>query len=202
MAPPVAIIALDGMQSQRLAAPPTTSRSISVTSTPSRAAWVAAWFPAGPPPMITNLMLTGYGRNRGPVESQLDPQFELQLVARWSPCRRQRPSAPSATGATDPPRAVRDPWATRDCRRRRPWRRAVLHSSSSETHSSPAAGRPGPAQSGPGARPGARPGSVLTPAPTRPDAGRRGRPRPDAGRPCPDAGPDPRARPPGRENPR
>ena len=52
-APPVAIIALDGMQSHRWAAPPTTSCSITVTSAPSRAAWVAAVFPAGPPPMIT-----------------------------------------------------------------------------------------------------------------------------------------------------
>ena len=62
MAPPVAIMALDGMQSHRLAAPPTTSRSIRVTSTPRRAALVAAWFPAGPPPMITNRMSTGYGQ--------------------------------------------------------------------------------------------------------------------------------------------
>ena len=62
MAPPVAIMALDGMQSHRLAAPPTTSRSIKVTSTPSRAAWVAAWLPAGPPPMMTNRMVTGYAR--------------------------------------------------------------------------------------------------------------------------------------------
>ena len=53
MAPPVAIIVLDGMQSQRLAAPPTMSRSIRVTSAPSRAAWVAAVVPAGPPPMMT-----------------------------------------------------------------------------------------------------------------------------------------------------
>jgi methylmalonyl-CoA mutase len=50
----VAIIAFDGMQSQRCAAPPMMSRSTSVTSAPNRAAWVAAWFPAGPPPMITN----------------------------------------------------------------------------------------------------------------------------------------------------
>jgi hypothetical protein len=48
MAPPVAIIAFDGMQSQRLAAPPTMSRSMSVTSTPRRAAYVAACVPAGP----------------------------------------------------------------------------------------------------------------------------------------------------------
>ncbi len=37
-APPVAIIAFDGMQSHRCAAPPTMSRSTSVTSAPSRAA--------------------------------------------------------------------------------------------------------------------------------------------------------------------
>src|SRR5205807_1943946 len=49
----VAIIAFDGMQSHRLAAPPMTSRSTSVTSAPRRAAWVAAWMPAGPPPTIT-----------------------------------------------------------------------------------------------------------------------------------------------------
>src|SRR5438270_4682139 len=53
MAPPVAIMALDGMQSQRWAAPPMTSRSTRVTSAPRRAAWVAAEFPAGPPPMMT-----------------------------------------------------------------------------------------------------------------------------------------------------
>ena len=38
MAPPVAIMALDGMQSSRWAAPPTMSRSIRVTSAPNRAA--------------------------------------------------------------------------------------------------------------------------------------------------------------------
>ena len=38
IAPPVAIMAFDGMQSHRWAAPPTTSRSTSVTSAPSRAA--------------------------------------------------------------------------------------------------------------------------------------------------------------------
>ena len=42
IAPPVAIIVLVGMQSHRCAAPPTTSRSISVTLAPSRAAYVAA----------------------------------------------------------------------------------------------------------------------------------------------------------------
>ena len=44
---PVATIALLGMQSQRCAAPPITSRSISVTSAPSDAATVAAVLPAG-----------------------------------------------------------------------------------------------------------------------------------------------------------
>ena len=39
---PVAIIVLLGMQSHRWAAPPTTSRSITVTLAPSRAAYVAA----------------------------------------------------------------------------------------------------------------------------------------------------------------
>ena len=65
-APPVAIIALDGMQSHRWAAPPTMSRSTSVTSAPSRAAWVAAWLPAGPPPMITKrlAMARGYRPTR------------------------------------------------------------------------------------------------------------------------------------------
>ena len=38
MAPPVAIMVLDGMQSHRWAAPPTMSRSIRVTSAPRRAA--------------------------------------------------------------------------------------------------------------------------------------------------------------------
>ena len=41
-APPVAIMALDGMQSRRWAAPPITSCSTIVTSAPSLAAYVAA----------------------------------------------------------------------------------------------------------------------------------------------------------------
>ena len=61
IAPPVAIIVFDGMQSHRWAAPPTTSRSITVTSAPSRAAYVAAVLPAGPPPMMTNLVVTRPG---------------------------------------------------------------------------------------------------------------------------------------------
>src|SRR6476659_4567617 len=41
------------MQSHKCAAPPTVSRSTSVTSAPSVAATVAAVLPAGPPPRIT-----------------------------------------------------------------------------------------------------------------------------------------------------
>jgi hypothetical protein len=40
--------------------------------------------------MITNLMLTGYGRIRRPVEPRLDPQFEPQLEPRWVPRRWHR----------------------------------------------------------------------------------------------------------------
>ena len=61
IAPPVAIIVFDGMQSHRWAAPPTTSRSIIVTWAPRRAAYVAAVLPAGPPPMITKRIVTAPG---------------------------------------------------------------------------------------------------------------------------------------------
>ena len=61
MAPPVAIIAFDGMQSSRCAAPPTISRSMMVTSAPMRAARVAAALPPGPPPMITSRFVTHSG---------------------------------------------------------------------------------------------------------------------------------------------
>ena len=53
-ADPVAIIAFEGMQSHRWAAPPRMSRSTTVTSAPSFAACDAAACPPGPPPMITN----------------------------------------------------------------------------------------------------------------------------------------------------
>ena len=66
MAPPVAIIVFDGMQSHRCAAPPTMSRSIIVTCAPCRAACVAAVLPAGPAPMMTNRTLTAAGYFRGP----------------------------------------------------------------------------------------------------------------------------------------
>ena len=56
-APAVAIIALDGMQSQRWAAPPTTSRSTRTTRAPRLAARLAAWFPPGPPPMTTTSVM-------------------------------------------------------------------------------------------------------------------------------------------------
>ncbi len=59
--PPVAIMAFDGMQSQRCAAPPMMSRSTSVTSAPRVAATVAAVFPPGPPPMITTRTAIGPG---------------------------------------------------------------------------------------------------------------------------------------------
>ena len=61
MAPPVAIMVLEGMQSHRWAAPPTMSRSIIVTRAPCRAAWVAAVLPAGPPPMTTKRTVTAAG---------------------------------------------------------------------------------------------------------------------------------------------
>ncbi len=48
----LAAIALDGMQSQRWAAPPTMLSSTSVTRAPRVAAAVAAECPAGPPPMM------------------------------------------------------------------------------------------------------------------------------------------------------
>ena len=60
-APPVAIIAFEGMQSSKCAAPPIMSRSIMVTSAPSRAAHVAAVFPPGPPPIITKRIVTFLG---------------------------------------------------------------------------------------------------------------------------------------------
>src|SRR6185503_1075828 len=72
IAPPVAIIVFDGMQSQRWAAPPITSRSIIVTSAPKRWAYVAAVLPAGPPPMMTKRVDTTSrldGRN-GPGSGQ------------------------------------------------------------------------------------------------------------------------------------
>ena len=48
MAPPVAIMVLEGMQSQRWAAPPTMSRSIRVTSAPRRARVGGRGVAAGP----------------------------------------------------------------------------------------------------------------------------------------------------------
>ena len=62
--PPVAISAFDGMQSHRCAAPPTMSRSTSVTSAPRVAATVAQVLPAGPPPRITRLGMATNSRAR------------------------------------------------------------------------------------------------------------------------------------------
>ena len=65
----LAAIVLDGMQSQRWAAPPITSRSTIVTRAPSRAAYVAAVLPAGPPPTIRKrvVTITGYVSRRPAV---------------------------------------------------------------------------------------------------------------------------------------
>ena len=110
-APPVAIIAFDGMQSQRWAAPPTMSRSISVTSAPRRAAWVAAVLPAGPPPMITKRVDT----SRRLLAQGSAPRQELVASGRTDaipskPCdganrrRDARPTtATSRPGAGSPP---------------------------------------------------------------------------------------------------
>src|SRR4051794_20895936 len=86
MAPPVAIIVFDGMQSHRCAAPPTMSRSIIVTCAPCRAAWVAAVLPAGPPPMMRNRTLTAAGYFRGPATRA----GALLALARLQHRRRRR----------------------------------------------------------------------------------------------------------------
>ena len=110
---PVATIALLGMQSQRCAAPPMTSRSISVTSAPSDAATVAAVLPAGTatddheahghdvqatraatPPTLTNRCselradeLTGDARDRRARRARLRPDtFRVHGRRR---CRRR-----------------------------------------------------------------------------------------------------------------
>ena len=96
--PPVAIIAFDGMQSHRWAAPPMTSRSTSVTSAPSVAATVAHVLPAGPPPRITSrtpeMRVThpGYGT---PLACGSVPELRHdELSGRWvllAPGRAARP---------------------------------------------------------------------------------------------------------------
>ena len=63
--PPVAISAFDGMQSQRCAAPPTMSRSTSVTSAPSVAATLAHVLPAGPPPRMTTFGIRRHSTSGG-----------------------------------------------------------------------------------------------------------------------------------------
>src|SRR5688500_18484718 len=92
MTPPVAIMALDGMQSHRLAAPPTTSRSMRVTSAPRRAPQVAACTPAGPPQMIANRTATPRGypdafwagsrclRHRDPAQTSLYMAWCLEAL--------------------------------------------------------------------------------------------------------------------------
>src|SRR5438552_15305826 len=64
----MAIMVLDGMQSHRWAAPPTTSRSTRVTSAPSLAAVEAPEVPAGPAPTTTNRNATPLPRRREDAE--------------------------------------------------------------------------------------------------------------------------------------
>ena len=72
----MAIIALDGTQSHKLAAPPTTSRSMSVTCAPSLAAVEAACTPAGPPPITTKRTVTC--RTLPPTPVLPEPEVELR----------------------------------------------------------------------------------------------------------------------------
>src|SRR5436190_16485869 len=85
IAPPVAIMVLDGMQSHRWAAPPTMSRSIRMTSAPSRAAWVAAVLPPGPPPMITTRTAMSA---IGLIDAELGPQHVAHLAERGPAAQR------------------------------------------------------------------------------------------------------------------
>ena len=100
-APPVAIIALDGMQSRRWAAPPITSFSTIVTLAPSRAAWLAAVLPAGPPPTITTRLGTGRGYREGPrssIRTVAMSSFTRGVSAtrsRWLPEHRVRAEGPA-----------------------------------------------------------------------------------------------------------
>ena len=82
MAPPVAIMVFEGMQSHRWAAPPMTSRSMSVTSAPKRAACVAAVLPAGPPPMITKRVDTTDEVTRGYAAAVSDQRMRPVMAAR------------------------------------------------------------------------------------------------------------------------
>ena len=59
IAPPVAIIVLLGMQSQRCAAPRRRPPPGGVPPARARPAWAPAVWPGGPPPMITNRVATG-----------------------------------------------------------------------------------------------------------------------------------------------
>ncbi len=82
IAPPVAIIVFDGMQSHRWAAPPMTSRSTIVTSAPKRWAYVAAVLPAGPPPMITKRVdttsrLDGRQGHLGRADAEAVPSLSM-----------------------------------------------------------------------------------------------------------------------------
>ena len=100
IAPPVAIIVLDGMQSHRWAAPPTTSRSIIVTSAPSRAAYVAAVLPAGPPPMITKRVVTDPGYASADAACHRAPMGGCTVTRVSEPTTARRRPTPSAHGGS------------------------------------------------------------------------------------------------------
>src|SRR4029079_870250 len=107
---PVAIMALDGMQSFRCAAPPMIWFSIIVTSAPKDAATVAAVFPAGPPPMITKR--TGMNKGYGASTPYIDPPMQQLLVDELTgdcvilaPGRALRPDS-FRTQSPTPPSAV------------------------------------------------------------------------------------------------
>ncbi len=104
MAPPVAIIVFDGMQSHRWAAPPTTSRSTIVTWAPRRAAYVAAVLPAGPPPMITKRVAR---QVRGHLMMRPAKAW-CGRRRRWTPTVPNRVLAPARSG----PPSTSSGWAT------------------------------------------------------------------------------------------
>src|ERR687897_973930 len=87
--PPVAIIALEGMQSHRCAAPAMTSRSTSVTSAPSVAATVAHVLPAGTPPEV-------YRTGGGAPDA---PGWSVRVVPNLYPIVGGGNAGPGAKGA-------------------------------------------------------------------------------------------------------
>ena len=119
-APPVAIMAFDGMQSQRWAAPPITSCSTIVTSAPRRAAWVAAVLPAGSAADDHEAQRHGgEATDPAPAAPVTEPS-RRPLQSAWScpaaSCPgRPMPSPTASTGAASSP--DRRWWAARSSRR-------------------------------------------------------------------------------------